>query len=147
MSHAKLSFEALTERVLSGEIAVETASPVSPWPTAGKAKAGSVSVFLNRDAPGAVLVVGSVRKRLALTSCFSGALRSHCAEFYSAYFNFELTRTPHDALRFVMDSAVEALASGSDLDESFFWVCGAEAAQLLRELKRVSFARSGEGFH
>lgn len=147
MNSQALSFEALTERVLSGEIAVETASPVSPWPASGKARGGSVAVFLNRDAPGAVLVVGSVRKRLALTSCFSGALRSHCAEFYSADFNFELARAPHDALRFVINSAAEALASGSDLDESFFWVCGAEAAQLLRELKRVSFARSGEGFH
>lgn len=144
---SSVTFEALAERVLAGEVSVETVPGVPAWPAKalgpGRAKAGSVFLFLHRDFPGVVAMVVFLRKRVELCGCFSDALRSYLADEYSADFNFEPNLEPDSALFRVLDSAAPSLWRGASLDEAFIEVPGVVGADLLRSLREVHFAARG----
>lgn len=150
MRYSKVAFEEVVSRVLSGEIALETADPVPAWPGGREAGAGSVSVFMLRSFPGAVFTFGVVDHRMLLSGGYSPLLREFCFKHRRDYFDWTAKAVDADALMSGFNVFLKAVKSGADSDaDGFMWICGVEAAELFDSLARVHglFPRSGEVLH
>lgn len=143
---SKESFEAVAERVLRGEAAIETVEGIDPWPPVGGCE-DRFLVLMHRDFPGCVALFGSKGDEIVLTGAYSAALLAACKSWRPKDFRFGGRGQPQGlaALSALLDAVAVSALEG--VEAPFHLLCGVEGALLLSDLRAFWSRRSGEALH